>query len=307
METVPIRFARPDDVPALSAVERAAATRFRHSALGAAAALATTLPAEVLAEAQREGRLWVATGDGGAPIGFALASAWDGVAHLEELSVVPEAGRRGIGSALLDTVVAWAAARGCRAVTLSTFRDVPWNAPFYARRGFRALDDAALGPALEAVRAHERAAGLPVQERTLMRRDLGPTRIVFYDGGCGLCSRLVQRLLAADRRGLLRFAPLQGRTAAALRLAHPEIPADVDSVLFLERRAEGGERVSWRSGAILAIADALGGRWRLLGVLRILPTRLADAAYDAVARSRHRWFGPPACALPGPAAWRFLP
>ena len=64
-----------------------------------------------------------------------LAGSW----HLEQIAVLPAHGRRGIGSTLLDAAHAEVAARGGAEVTLSTFADVPWNAPFYAAHGYVVL------------------------------------------------------------------------------------------------------------------------------------------------------------------------
>jgi len=135
-----------------------------------------------------------------------------------------------------------------------------------------------------------------------------PERVVLFDGDCGLCSRVVRRLLAADARGVLRFAPLQGATAETVRRAHPEIPAHLDSLLLVERDA-AGERVAWRTDAVVRIARALGGRWRALAwLLDVVPRTLADAGYDAVARRRHRVAPAAGCPLPTPAERaRFLP
>ncbi len=67
--------------------------------------------------------------------------AWvvDGEGLLDEVAVAPAHGRRGIGRALVDEVVAWAAAGGFPSVTLATFRDVPWNAPYYEKLGFEVV------------------------------------------------------------------------------------------------------------------------------------------------------------------------
>ena len=109
-------------------------------------------PAEALAAALRRGHLWVAaaTADD-VPVGFAYADVLDGALHLEELDVLPSWGRRGIGRALVATVLTAARDAGLPAVTLTTFRDVPWNAPFYARLGFRTLPPAAWSPGLAAL------------------------------------------------------------------------------------------------------------------------------------------------------------
>ena len=111
---------------------------------------------------------------GDPPVGFASVEIVDGAAHLSQLSVHPSASRRGRGSALLTAVCDWAAAQGYQAVTLTTFRDVSWNGPFYARMGFHVLDD--LTPQLAAIRDHEKAIGDDdFGPRVAMRKDLHPT------------------------------------------------------------------------------------------------------------------------------------
>jgi GNAT superfamily N-acetyltransferase len=130
------------------------------------------LPIERLAAYQRGARAWVSVGEDDVPLGYALALVVDGLGHLEQLSVRPTASRQGRGRALVEEVVAWARGWGAPAVTLSTFREVPWNAPSYARQGFRPLGDAELTPGLRALRTAEEAAGLDVAARTFMRLDL---------------------------------------------------------------------------------------------------------------------------------------
>jgi predicted DCC family thiol-disulfide oxidoreductase YuxK len=147
-----------------------------------------------------------------------------------------------------------------------------------------------------------------------MGRRAVTTPVLLYDGGCGLCARSVQWILRRDRRGTLRFAPLEGRYAAAVRAAYPEL-RDADSVVWVEP-AEGrmAERVLVRSDAALAAAEYLGGVWRLALIGRLVPRLARDAAYRFVARHRHRHRhrhrlsgGTAACAMPVPdAAARFL-
>ena len=91
-------------------------------------------------------------------VGFAVLERVDGDVHLEQLSVHPSAVRRGIGAALLAAVVEHARAAGARRVTLLTYADVPWNAPWYARHGWQVTDD--LGPELQALAAREVDLGL---------------------------------------------------------------------------------------------------------------------------------------------------
>lgn len=137
--------------------------------------------------------------------------------------------------------------------------------------------------------------------------NLPQQRLVLYDGVCGLCDRTVQFLLRVDREQLLRFAPLQGETAAAIRNRHPQLDG-VDSIAYV-KTASGQEDVYVRSTAVLKILKEAGGAWRLLAVFLLVPRAIRDAVYDWVARNRYRWFGRyDNCPLPGAAVRaRFLP
>ena len=134
-----------------------------------------------------------------------------------------------------------------------------------------------------------------------------PTRLVLYDGVCVVCNRVVQWLLKHDRGAQLRFASLQGETAAAVRQRHPEIPEDLDSIVYVEN-GDGDERVSWHSEAIFRICRDLEAPSWVLG-LRRLPRSWSDIGYRLFARSRYRLFGKlDACPLPSPEVRdRFLP
>jgi N-acetylglutamate synthase-like GNAT family acetyltransferase len=92
--------------------------------------------------------------------------------HVEQVSVHPRAARRGIGRVLLEHAAACAVAGGMGALTLTTFAQVPWNAPYYARCGFRVVDDGELSASMRAVRDREVAHGLHRWPRVCMRRDL---------------------------------------------------------------------------------------------------------------------------------------
>jgi GNAT superfamily N-acetyltransferase len=106
--------------------------------------------------------------------GFACVEIVDGAAHLWQLAVLPSEGRRGLGTALVAVVCEWAGARGFDAVTLTTFRDVAWNAPFYRGLGFEPVSE--LSPGLAAIRQHEKAIGDDdFGPRIAMRKDLDRT------------------------------------------------------------------------------------------------------------------------------------
>jgi GNAT superfamily N-acetyltransferase len=102
------------------------------------------------------------------PVGFARIEEPAGQAHLEQLSVEPSHARQGIGGRLLEAACAWAAEAGYRSITLMTFRDVPFNGPFYARHGFVEIP---APPHLAEVVAEDRRLGLHrLGARIVMRR-----------------------------------------------------------------------------------------------------------------------------------------
>lgn len=132
---------------------------------------------DALRRAQRDGRIWVATRHGKEAVGFAMISLLDGVAHLEELSVLPAHGRNGIGTRLVQTAIDWAAAQGHSCLTLVTFRHLPWNAPFYARLGFKAVAADSLGQEMLQLLAAEKAAGIRIKNRQVMLIQLHETAV----------------------------------------------------------------------------------------------------------------------------------
>nr|WP_244593769.1 GNAT family N-acetyltransferase [Methylopila sp. Yamaguchi] len=102
----------------------------------------------------------VGEADDGGAAGFVAAAPLDEALHVYTLAVDPAYRRRGLGRALMAAALEHAAWAFWPAVTLTTFRDVPWNAPFYRSLGFLAADEAQLAPGLAQVRARERAIGL---------------------------------------------------------------------------------------------------------------------------------------------------
>lgn len=163
-----ISAARDRDIGALAAIELAAARLLVGHA--PESVLAETTSQSALERARRDGHLWVVRADD-EPVGFALVATIDArTVHLEEIAVHPEHGRRGLGTNLVMHVCAWAAAAAYEWVSLTTFREVPWNMPFYARLGFEVVPDAAFGPRLRAIVEDERRRGLDPSRRVVMRR-----------------------------------------------------------------------------------------------------------------------------------------
>jgi predicted DCC family thiol-disulfide oxidoreductase YuxK len=122
--------------------------------------------------------------------------------------------------------------------------------------------------------------------------------ILLYDGVCGFCNKSIQTVIAHDKQGSLKFAPLQSRFAQEVIARHHL--KDIDSVIFVDRSTDT-ERVFIRSNAALQIAGYLGGWWKLLLLFYILPRPLRDFAYELFAKYRYRFFGKyDSCMLPSP-------
>ncbi|RPE75831.1 GNAT family N-acetyltransferase [Vulcaniibacterium tengchongense] len=166
-----LRPGRADEAAALIGIERRACELLRGHEAHAAFSRHTLAP-EDHAEAAAHGRLWVADCAGRA-LGYALYAPLDGAAHLAQMDVDPGYGRRGIGRALLEQVCVRAAEEGFDRITLITLRDVPWNAPFYARAGFAPLAPGECTPGLRAAFEQERRLGFPMHLRVAMQRPLG--------------------------------------------------------------------------------------------------------------------------------------
>jgi GNAT superfamily N-acetyltransferase len=166
-----IRLARPDEMARLREIEGRAGTMF--SGLGLIEeSLDVSFPPEDLITLIALRQVWVASETHDVPVGMVIASVREGSAHIEEMDVLPAHGRRGLGTLLLEQVCAWAQAQGHPAVTLSTFRDVPWNGPFYSKNGFRALLPSEWTSGMRAIREKEARHGLRVDANIFMRREL---------------------------------------------------------------------------------------------------------------------------------------
>ncbi|MEM1023593.1 MAG: GNAT family N-acetyltransferase [Myxococcota bacterium] len=120
-----------------------------------------------LEAARAADRLRVVALDDGPPLGFALLVSLGPWAQLAELDVLPEFGGQGLGTRLLLEAIEWARARR-PGLVLSTMRGPPWNAPFYAKHGFREVTK--LDPSMRKIRAAEARLGFPMAERVVMQR-----------------------------------------------------------------------------------------------------------------------------------------
>jgi predicted DCC family thiol-disulfide oxidoreductase YuxK len=127
--------------------------------------------------------------------------------------------------------------------------------------------------------------------------------IIVFDAQCLLCSRWVQFILRHDRRGLFRFASIQGATGQTL-LAQQDLKVDGLQTLLLV----DGPRVWQHTAAIFRVLHGLGWPWRLAWLAWPVPAALRDALYRWIARNRYWMFGrSQACMVPPrAAASRFL-
>ncbi len=165
-----VRPAREDDLPHLREIERAAGRPFAE--LGMHLVADDEPPSlETLRGYADAGRAWVRTDEAGRPVAYLLADVVDGCAHLEQVSVHPDAAGHGHGRELVEHLVAWAREEGLPAVTLTTYRDVPWNGPYYRRLGFGPVPPAELTPGLRAIRREEAERGLDRWPREVLRRN----------------------------------------------------------------------------------------------------------------------------------------
>lgn len=166
-----VRAAVADDVEQLPALQVAAGARFRELGMDLVADGPPPLVAE-LAQAQAACHLLVATVEG-TVVGFVRVRPLDGALHVEQVSVAPGSGRRGIGRSLMRAAERLASEHGFSRMTLTTFRDVRFNGPFYARLGWSPVDGARLTPGLGQERRQEDAAGLDRWPRVAMAKVVG--------------------------------------------------------------------------------------------------------------------------------------
>ncbi len=126
--------------------------------------------------------------------------------------------------------------------------------------------------------------------------------LILYDGVCGLCHAFVRFLIRRDSRDRFRFAPLQSTLARKIVLRNGGDPDAISTIYLVDDHNGDNESVRTRGKAALHAIDLLGGPWRVLGSLRILPAFLLNLGYGLVAGFRYRLFGKrESCALPDPS------
>ena len=166
-----IRAARPDEIALLPQIENAADERYARRGMPQVLAMP---PASIasLEQGRRDGRLWVAVSPLNRVVGFALMKFPGGTAWLDQLSVLDRWQGRGLGGALIDRTARRARELGHDRLYLSTYLDVPWNAPFYGRRGFSSVPRGQWPRAFRLQFMIENSHGHPPWRRTIMQRQI---------------------------------------------------------------------------------------------------------------------------------------
>lgn len=167
-----IRKARLEDVARLRDIETAAGEAFRGIGMHV---IADDDPPSVqeLSRYVASGRCWVSTAGEQQAVAYILIDKVDGNVHIAQVTVHPQYARQGIGSALIDEVASWSAPQGFEAITLTTFRDVPWNRPYYERLGFAVVPERLWRAGIRRLVLAEAAGGLAAWPRVVMKRGLG--------------------------------------------------------------------------------------------------------------------------------------
>jgi GNAT superfamily N-acetyltransferase len=169
--SVLIRPARESELPLISALEKSGEGLFRAAGMDRIADAPAPEP-DAYRPALQGGRLLVAVNERDSVLGFIRLEILDGDPHVEQVSVHPDHAGHGIGATLLAAAEQLARARGHRRMTLTTFRDVPWNGPYYTRLGWSTLREADLPPELAAARQQERDLGFDEWPRQAMAKSL---------------------------------------------------------------------------------------------------------------------------------------
>lgn len=165
-----IRLAEKGDLSSLPAVETAAASIF--SVTGYDYLTWENTPMMAFENAQEHGHLWVIVDQSAEVVGFAMVSIAGQRMHLEEIDIHPDHNRQGLGGGLINFLCDWAKANGLNQVSLSTFREVPWNAPYYTRLGFTIIPKSEWIEEYFKIQKHEAHIGLPVDDRVIMQKSL---------------------------------------------------------------------------------------------------------------------------------------
>ena len=169
-----VRLSQLKDIPAMSAVEKSAASAFLAIPELSWLAASDVMSPEAHRKAITAKTCWAAEDKHtNSIVGFLCAEEIGTELHLQEVSVHADVQGQGIGTTLIDAALDDAALKGLQSATLTTFIDVPWNAPFYEKLGFEIIKDKLLGDRLSSLLLEEARHGLHRNKRCAMRKPIG--------------------------------------------------------------------------------------------------------------------------------------
>lgn len=166
-----IRKARNEDIPLLGPVERSAAEIFRSVNLDFLSD-GPTMDESLLSKMTNSNHLWVAVDKSDQPIGFAGGEDIDGNFHVAEVSVTQHAQGKGVGKSLMTELIRQAKEEGYTTITLTTYRDLPWNGPWYNKMGFLEVKVDEMGQEYSKMLDSEAHHGHDMNLRCIMRKIL---------------------------------------------------------------------------------------------------------------------------------------
>ena len=108
--------------------------------------------------------------------------------------------------------------------------------------------------------------------------------LIFFDGVCGLCNRFVNLLIEADKNNVLKFAPLQGKTA--VELLSKEFIYELKTIVYYRNY-----EIFTESDAVLEILKSIGGIWAIFYIFKWIPKFIRDYIYQWISLHRLQWFG----------------
>lgn len=198
--------AQPEHITALPSIERAAAEGFPEGMIPDKVK-EYVLSLNDFENALAKNQLWVATTLDNQPVGFAMTILNGDSAMLAELDVDPNHQQKGLGKALVQAVIEWACNEGIKRLSLTTFNNVQWNAPFYEKMGFRRLRRDELTANLTAILDNEEELGL--KDRVAMQIELSDSEmkeqlIAPCGMNCGLCIAYQAKKYDLDKQGFRR-------------------------------------------------------------------------------------------------------
>lgn len=120
--------------------------------------------------------------------------------------------------------------------------------------------------------------------------------VILFDGVCNFCNGFVSFIIRHDKRSRFKFAALQSGYGRKL-IEYFSIPGySMETVLLYDNK-----KIFTRSEAVIRILTSLGGIWKLMGIVRIIPYFILNIVYNFISKRRYFIFGKrESCLVPSP-------